>query len=78
MKAIRSDAGKRRYDTEEKKAEYLVKQDKLPRKCPKCKKTLAHKYALARHLMLHANHRPHKCSHPGCDKAFVGEHDLKL
>ena len=48
-----------------------------PQSCNKCGKILSNKKILDMHLKKHANERPHRCDHPGCEKAYVETWALK-
>ena len=48
-----------------------------PQVCNVCGKTLHNQHSLRNHLKRHYNERPHRCDHPGCEKAFVEMGALK-
>ncbi|TKA80430.1 hypothetical protein B0A55_03400 [Friedmanniomyces simplex] len=39
--------------------------------------SFGNKPKLTRHIHSHTNHKPHSCSYPGCDRAFVTKEQLK-
>ena len=48
-----------------------------PESCHECGKVLSSKKSLEFHQKKHANDRPYRCDHPGCEKAFVEKWSLK-